>query len=137
MPIFYHIFNNVHQFGVTQIQNIYFPYFVYKKIIRIISNRGYLDHTQPYLIKWKFLNFVILIGYKLVYICTSQYTQEILQSLSSYHNTINYPTCTREYLRVPQHNLSVFQHSLAYSGPKICNFLPNLVQISPALHTFK
>ena len=49
----------------------------------------------------------------------------------------NYPTRTREYLRIPQHSLSLFQHSLTYSGPKIWNSVPSHIQQLPTLRTFK
>ena len=49
----------------------------------------------------------------------------------------DYPTRTREHLRVPQHSLSLFQHSLAFSGPKTWNSVPNHIQQLPTLRTFK
>ena len=49
----------------------------------------------------------------------------------------NYPTRTCEDLRVPQHNLTIFQHSLAFSGPKIWNSVPQQIKTLPSLSAFK
>ena len=49
----------------------------------------------------------------------------------------NYPTRTNEHLRVPQHNLSIFQRSLAYSGPHVWNSIPNQIKTLPTLNSFK
>ena len=105
-----------------------------KKIIRIITNSGYFDHTQPL-----FKNTSIL---KLFDINKSQIAF-YMYKLVKRGDSINllpqhdYPTRTREHLRVPQHNLTVFQHSLAYSGPKIWNNIPDSIKALSTPSSFK
>ena len=58
-------------------------------------------------------------------------------------NTLNlqphhaYPTRTRENLRIPIHNLTIYQHSLTYLGPKIWNALPDTLKSLTTLRNFK
>ena len=49
----------------------------------------------------------------------------------------NYPTRSRNEIRPPQHNLTIFQHSMSYMGPKIWNSVPDHIKNLPSLHSFK
>ena len=105
-----------------------------KKIIRIISNHGYFDHTQPL---FKSMNILKLFDINKLQIGIYIYISVNRGNMTALLPNHNYPTRTREYLRVPQHSLSLFQHSLSYSGPKIWNSVPSYIQQLPTLSTFK
>lgn len=80
-----------------------------------MSNHGYYDHTTTIQKNEHPRTFCInelQIG---IYMYKSVNRGNITALLPQH----NYPTRTREYLRVPQHSLSLFQHSLTYSGLKI------------------
>ena len=92
-----------------------------KKIIRIITNSDYFEHTQPL-----FKNNSIL---KLFDINKLQIAIYMYKLQHNIHNTTlqpqhNYSTRTRDNLIIPTHNLTIFQHSLSYLGPKIWNAGP-------------
>ena len=53
------------------------------------------------------------------------------------HVQHNYPTRQRDNLRIPQHNTTLFKHSLAYMGPKIWTSIPNSIVNSSSLKYFK
>ena len=53
------------------------------------------------------------------------------------HPNHNYPTRTRQNFRIPKHNVTIFQHSLAYLGPRIWNALPDYIKLKQTLHSFK
>ena len=67
----------------------------------------------------------------------------MLKLLHSGHNTVihsqhDYPTRTRDYLRTPAHNLTIFKHSLSFTNPKICNSIPsNMKRNCNSLNNFK
>ena len=48
----------------------------------------------------------------------------------------NYPTRTRLTLNVPPHTLTIYQHSLSYTGPKLWNSIPELIIQKPSLPSF-
>ena len=105
-----------------------------KKIIRIITNSYHLEHTQPL---FKDTNILNLFDLNKVQIAI--YMFNILKST---HNTTlqpqhNYLTRTRENLTTPQHNLTIFRHSLSYSGPVLWNSLPNNIKLLPTISSFK
>ena len=105
-----------------------------KKIIRIVTNSGYFDHTQPL---FKSMNILKL--FDINKLQTAVYMHKLVSTTNPLHllPQHNYPTRTCEHLRVPQHNLTVFQHSLAYSGPKLWNVIPDSIKTLPTLPSFK
>lgn len=104
-----------------------------KKIIRIITNSDYFDHTQPL---FKQNNILKLFDINRLQIATYMYK-------SLHNNTTlrqpqhNYPTRTRDKLVIPNHNLTLYKHSLAYLGPKTWNAVPQHLKNIQALHLFK
>ncbi len=54
------------------------------------------------------------------------------ESLCTQHN---YSTQTRDNLQIAKHSLSLFKHSLSYSGPKIWNAMPDEVKNASTLCT--
>lgn len=105
-----------------------------KKIIRIITNSDYFDHTQPL-----FKNNNILKVFDVHRLQIAIYMFKMIHSnnnltLQPQHN---YPTRTRDNLRIPQHNLTLYQHSLSYLGPKTWNAVPDHLKSVNSLFTFK
>ena len=86
-----------------------------KKIIRIITNSNFFDHTQPL-----FKNTYILKLFDLNKLQLAIHMYKIIHTHNNIPNQVphNYPTRTRELLRIPAHTLTIFQHSLAYALPK-------------------
>ncbi len=104
-----------------------------KKIIRIITNSDYFAHTQPL-----FKESAILKLFDINKIQIGVYMYKLLKSglhvQLRYHN---YPTSACENLRVPIHHLTLYQHSLSYTGPKVWNSVPNNIRDLPSVHSFK
>lgn len=105
-----------------------------KRIIRIITNSDYFDHTQPLFKETRILK---LFDLNKLQIGIFMYKQLNNGNVSTQQSLHDYPTRTRDHLRVPLHNLTLFQHSLAYSGPKTWNSIPSNIQSLPTLYAFK
>ena len=105
-----------------------------KKIIRIITNSGYFDHTQPLFKDTQILKLFDINKLQIAVFMYKSTNTDYITTLLPQHN---YPTRSRDNLRVPQHNLSLFQRSLAYSGPKIWNSVPDYIRLLPTLRSFK
>ena len=105
-----------------------------KKIIRIITNSGYFEHTQPL---FKNMNMLKLLDLNKLQIAIFMYKSFNTCNIPSLLPQRNYPTRTRENLRIPQHTLTIFQHSIAYSGPRIWNNVPENIKSLPTIHAFK
>ena len=106
-----------------------------KRIIRILTNSGFFDHTHQLFKEEGMLKLfdinkiqIALHMYKLVN------TGNIPFHSLPHHN---YPTRTRSNLRTPIHNLTLFQHSLSYSGPVIWNSIPDQIKLLPTSTSFK
>ena len=56
--------------------------------------------------------------------------------LQPQHNNY-YPTRTNQNLNIPSHTISLFQHSLLYTGPKLWNSIPQHINLLPSLTSFK
>ena len=85
-----------------------------KKIVRIITNSSYLEHTEPLFKQTRLLK---LNDITKLAIATFMYTNkaEIGNLLPSH----NFSTRHRGNLRLPFHRLSKFKHSTTYLGPAI------------------
>ena len=106
-----------------------------KRLIRIITDSDFYEHTQPL---FKELNTLKLFDINKFEIAV--YMFKLLKSeninLLQFSNH-NYPTRARQNIRVPIHNLTIFQHSLSYLGPSIWNALPDEIKLLPTLYSFK
>ena len=107
-----------------------------KKIIRIITHSDYYEHTQPL---FKEMNILKLFDINKLQISIDMYKSINVRNMpaSVLLPQYDYPTRARENLRIPQHKLSIFQHSLAYSGPKTWNSVPIYIQQLRTLYLFK
>ena len=108
---------------------------IQKRFIRIITNSDFYEHTQPlfkdiYTLKLFDINKLEIAVY--MYKLLNSENTNLLQ-----HPNHNYHTRTRQNFRIPKHNLTIFQHSLAYLGPRIWNALPDYIKLKQTLHSFK
>ena len=103
-----------------------------KKIVRIITNSGYLDHTDPLFRQTRILKLDDIVKFS---IATFMYKNKIdSQRLLPTHT---HNTRQRQNLSLPTHRLTKFQHSMTYQGPVVWNSIPNYIQDSPSLNIFK
>lgn len=103
-----------------------------KNIIRIITNSNYSEHSQ---LLFKDTNIL-----KIFDINKLQIVIYMCKLLHSGNNTAappqrDPPTRTRNDLRVPAHNLSTFQLSLSYTGPKVWNSVPSNIKKNVILYS--
>ena len=105
-----------------------------KKIIRIVTNSTYYEHTHPL---FKATNILKLFDINKLQIAIYMYKLLHSGNNTVLHSQHSYPTRTRDDLLSPLHNLTIFQHSLSFTGPKIWNLLPTELKHSYTLITFK
>ena len=103
-----------------------------KKIVRIITNSTYLEHTKPLFKQTRLLK---LNDITKLSIATFMYTNKT--EMSNLLPSHNFGTRHRDNLRLPLHRLSKFKHSTNYLGPVIWNTIPPQIQDAPSLNTFK
>ena len=107
---------------------------VQKKIIRIITNSDYYEHSQPL---FKHTNILTLFNLNKLHIGIYMFKtlNEHIEILLPHHN---YPTRTNQHLNIPPHTiLSLYQHSLSYTGPRLWNSIPQQIKTLPLLTSFK
>ena len=105
-----------------------------KKIIRIITSSDYFAHTQPL---FKETNILKLFDINKVQIGIQMYKQIKDKNNTAIRHQHNYPTRTRDNLSIPLHHLTVFQHSLSFTGPKTWNSIPEHIRLLPTILSFK
>lgn len=107
---------------------------LHKKIIRIMSNSDFLQHTPPL---FKDMNILQLTDLSNFSIASYMFKQIASNSTSTLTQTHNHSTRNKHSLQIPHHSLTLFQHSLMFKGPKIWNSIPTYVKESVSLNTFK
>ena len=105
-----------------------------KRLIRIITNTDFYEHTQPL---FKELHTLKIFDINKLEIAVFMFKMINTENLTLRQPHHNYPTRTHQHLRVPLHNLTIFQHSLSYLGPKTWNALPDPIKSLPSLYSFK
>lgn len=103
-----------------------------KKIVRIITNSGYLDHTPELFKQTGMLKLDDITNFT---IATFMYKNK-----NDHHSllpTHSYNTRHRHNLSLPSHRLTKFQHSMTYLGPVVWNTIPSHIQDSQSLSIFK
>ena len=105
-----------------------------KKIIRIINKSDFLAHTQTL---FKQCNILKIFDLNKLQIGIHMFTAVNTTHHTHLQSQHTYPTRTRAHLRTPLHNLTIFQHSLSYSGPKIWNSIPYHIQNLSTTLSFK
>ena len=107
------------------------PLFVMqKKIVRIVSKSEPLSHTKPLFDNLKLLPLYSIIKFES---CVFMY-KNITKFEAALHN---YNTRFHNSVQTPFPNLSLYQRSLNYVGPKLWNNLSDQIKSSPNIYTFK
>ena len=102
-----------------------------KKIVRIITNSNYLEHTNPLFRSTKILKLEDITK---VAIANFMYANKnTIQNLLSSHD---HNTRHRDNLTLPLHRLTKFQHSISYLGPVVWNSIPPEIQDASSISTF-
>ena len=102
-----------------------------KKIIRIITKSGYLEHTSPL---FKNTQILKLQDINKSVIATYMYINQINTPLEPVHD---YPTRQRHLLRPPAHEHMLFRRSVMYLGPTIWNSIPPHIKTLSSINLFK
>ena len=72
-----------------------------------------------------------------VYKCFNGLSNDIINNLITVNNGINYNLRNRDLLSYPQFTLQCSTKDISWQGPKIFNSLPENIQRSPTLKSFK
>ena len=103
----------------------------HKRIIRIICDAGYRDHTSPLYKKLKILKFEDIYKFNLlIYMFKARNKGQYLVE----HERL---TRSRDQARSIYHRLELTQHAVSYVGPKIWNSLPANIASIQRLGQFK
>ena len=133
MPKYCHTSHIACPSGVQHTQQYYNHYLFYKKkAIRIVTDSKYDEHTHPLFISLGFLKF-----YDLVKLEIGGYMYKYKNSPIFNRLLHNYNTRNRNIMIAPTHELSLFQNSLAYQGPKLWNSLTENLKSSRSVSYFK
>ena len=104
-----------------------------KKVLRIITNSGYLEHTPAFFRQTRILKLDDVTKFT---VATFMYKNKVdLHSLLPTHSSYN--TRHRHNLNLLAHRLTKFQHSVTYLGPVVWNTFPSHIQDSLSLSIFK
>ena len=103
-----------------------------KKIVRIITNSNYLEHTDPL---FQQTNILKLNDITKLAIATHMYINK--NEMHNFLPSHAYSTRHCDNLILPQHRLSKVEHSTNYLGPLIWNSLSAQIQDAPSLNIFK
>ncbi len=106
---------------------------LHKKVIRIITNSDYNDHTQPL---FKQMNILNLADLSKLILASHMYKRMHSNNLTT-QPTHNYQTRNQSALYIPRPKLTLFKHSILYSGPKTWNDVPEIIKQSKSLPHFK
>ena len=106
---------------------------LHKKIIRIMTNSDFIEHSQPLFKRLNILNFAdlsqhIIASFMYNKINTNNYNTQPIHT---------YQTRNQHSLYIPRPNLTLFKHSFMYSGPKLWNSIPKEIKESKSLSSFK
>ena len=102
-----------------------------KRIIRLIGDRSYLEHTTPLFYSYRLLKFEDIFRYSVsLYMFHNRFD-------SQYRTQHQIFTRSRD-LAIPSFNrLTLSQHSITYIGPKIWNDLPLNIRECSTISSFK
>ena len=104
-----------------------------KKLIRVITNSDYLDHTAPL---FKLTN-ILPIDKLHSYLLALHMFKKLTVNSDQYTVGHIYGTRSRSNIPVPFHRLSVSQHSVSYASAHVWNQLPVSIRNYQNIKTFK
>ena len=151
------IFNRIHVFIpqsslINLYYSLFYPHLIYciqvwgnasdahikpivtlqKRIIRLITNSGYLEHTTPLFAKTKILKFHDIYNFLIGVHMFKLNLDSRIQTISHSYNTRQRHNAHSTFQR-----LSQCQRSLSYVGPKIWNEIPSFIKECKSLASFK
>ena len=129
--IYPYISYNISIWGGTNLCNLYPLNIQHKRIIRLLSDAGYLDHTAPLFKKLKLLKLDDI--YKL-HILT--HTYRAIKS-GNYQTNHNLNTRYRHLATPTFQRLSRTQQSISFCGPVLWNSLPDTIKEIGTASLFK
>ena len=118
--------------GGTYLTYIQSLFLLQKRAIRIITKKPFLEHSRPLFKQMNILNIYDMIKLRISEYVYRNLNSNIFQRLRHQHNTRG-----RDGLIIPVHALDTFKRSLAYSGPKIWNNIPEEIKNKTTLSGFK
>ena len=108
-----------------------------KRAVRIITGSAFNAHTAPIFFQLRTLNIFDLHKYQIA-ITMFQYKYNKLPNVFDHFFSQNfYKTRGRNDYRIPRFRLTLSQHFLRYTGPKIWNDLPQEIKNASSITTFK
>ena len=107
---------------------------MFKRIIRIINNADFLDHTRPLLKSNKLLNIYDLYRYTLL---KEYFTIYILVDRDCQYPRHNYNTRNHRAIMPDRHRRTIFERSFLYAAPYQYNRLPPHLKAITTLNKFK
>ena len=113
-----------------------------KRIIRIITFSGFLDHTAPLFSYLKILHFENLYKYHVLVntykaINSPVFPNCVREILDFYRNIHTHQTRTINNLKIPFRKKKICTFGLKYNGPRLWNDLHKSIRESSSLSTFK
>ena len=118
-------------FGSTYPTHLLPLFKMQKKAIRSVTNSAFDAHTGPLFKEHHILNLFDLIKCEIgTYMFKNKHC-DLFHRLNHNYNTRN-----RENFVNPHHDLTIFEKSLSYSGPKLWNTLPHDLRNKRSLHSF-
>ena len=103
-----------------------------KRIIRLITGSEFYAHSQPLFRDSLSLK---LFDINKLHIATHMY--KLLKYGNEVLHTHNYPTRACGNLQIPRHSLSLYKHSVSYSGPIIWNSIPEHIKNASTIRSFR
>ena len=103
-----------------------------KRAVRIISKSLYYDHTQPIFKRLKILKL-----YDQVKLEVATYMFKNRNSLDFQRRLHNYNTRQYDNLILPRHDLTQYERSISYAGPKLWNSLSNQLKTITTIKSFR
>ena len=119
-------------FGSTYPTHLLPLFRMQKKALRSITNSEHSAHTGPLFKTTKILNLFDLIKLEI-----GSYMIKNKNSAHFHRLNHNYNTRNRGNLINPHHDLTIFEKSLKFSGPKLWNSLPQQLKTRPSIHSFR
>ena len=128
----YLLYGNI-VWGGTSVQHIRSLQLLQKKIVRIITNSGYLEHTSPLFKQMKILKIIDLHRYLLcIYMFTLKQNNHRMFVFTHGHYTRN-----RNNARPSFQRLTLTQKSLSFAAPQAWNDLPHRIRDLDNYNIFK
>jgi hypothetical protein len=131
----------IHVWGKTYVTYLDKIVKIQKKLIRMICNAGYRDHTDQLFYECKLLKFNTIYEYvisTLMYKTHNDMIPPFIKRLFKVNIDIHsYQTRQSGLYHIPNYKNDKCQSSIRYQGPCIWNSIPEYIQCMPSMDSFK